>query len=406
MGGYAGRHHEAVAEMEAAGECRLIATCDPEPEEFAAQAEAWRLSARGVTVDRDYRRMLGRHAGELDVVVVPTPIPLHAEMHRAAVAAGAAVYLEKPPTLDPAELEEMIATDAAAKAPTLVGFNFIAEPARRALKARLLAGEFGALQSARLLGRWGRADTYYGRNGWAGRLVGDDGRLVLDSCLGNGLSHHVHNLLHWAGARGLDDWASLAGVRASLRRAHPIEGADTMLVAADTACGVPLRLALTHACSGPEIHRETVVCERAEIVYVTRQRAEVRWRDGRVETLAAGDFDAQALNLRELFACLRGERARPPTTLADCRPFVALHALTYVSAQRILNFSEAAVERVAAGADAPRYLSVRGLDAEMAGFLATGEWPWGSPREARPAELGRLDEVVRRMAAERAAACS
>ncbi|MBC8012272.1 MAG: Gfo/Idh/MocA family oxidoreductase, partial [Burkholderiales bacterium] len=271
MGGYAARHHEVALALEDRGECRLVCTCDPRPESFAEQARRWRLEARRVAVHTDYLSMLDRHAGELDVVVIATPIPLHAEMHAAVVGRGLAAYLEKPPTLDPDELEEMIARDARAPTTTLVGFNFIAEAERQALKRRLVAGEFGVLREARLFGFWGRSSAYYGRSAWAGRLFTDDGRLLLDSCLGNGLSHHVHNLLHWAGVDGLDNWATPTRVRAWLARAHPIEGADTCFAEAETDSRVLMRIAISHACSGPELHRETLICDHAEIEYVTNQ---------------------------------------------------------------------------------------------------------------------------------------
>jgi predicted dehydrogenase len=172
--------------------------------------------------------MLERHRRELDLVVVPTPINLHAEMHAAATAFGLPVHLEKPPTLDHAELEQMIAADAHARRASFVGFNFIIEKTRLALKQRLLAGEFGDVRGATLSATWPRPTSYFTRNQWAGRLLVGD-QLVLDSCFGNAMAHFVHNLLFWAGNRGLYSWGQPAAVRAELDRAHPIEGADTFL---------------------------------------------------------------------------------------------------------------------------------------------------------------------------------
>ncbi len=398
MGGYAVRHHEALLQLEGSGEARLVCACDPASDSFAEMRTRLRLDARGVAVHSDYRAMLDQHVGELDVVIIPTPIPLHAAMHREVVTRGLVAYLEKPPTLDPVELEQMIACDATARVPTLVGFNFIAEPLRQTLKRRLLAGEFGALRSVQLLGLWARSSAYYGRNGWAGRLVGDDGRLILDSCLGNGLSHHVHNLLHWAGVDAQDSWATPVRVRASLLRAHEIEGPDTVFAETETDTGIPLRIALSHACRGPEIHCETLVCERAEISYVTQSDASIRWRDGRVERFTLGPYDAQIENLRALFACLRGERSRPPTTLADSIPFVHLHTLAYVSAQQIQNWDEASINRDPEGTPA-RYLKVVDIGALAERFLVHGEWPRGRPRAVGPEALGTLPAIVEDMVA-------
>lgn len=401
MGGYAARHHEALLQLENAGEARLVCTCDPAPANFAAKAAEWKLAGRGVPVHDDYRKMLDKHAGELDVVTVPTPIPLHAEMHRAGVERGLAVYLEKPPTLDPRELETMISTDAKAKIPTLVGFNFITEAPRQAIKRRLIQGEFGPLREVRLLGLWPRPTAYFTRNGWAGRLVGDDGRLILDSCVGNALSHHVHNVLHWAGTGGQDRWAAPTKVRASLLRAHDIQGADTFFLSVDTDTGVPVRIALSHACIGPHLHRETLVCDRATISYVTHDRADIRWRDGGVETVKLGEFDAQVENFRAFFACFRSGAARPPTTLPDSRPFVHLHALAYIAAGQIQRFPAELAAKVTGDDNHATFVPVRGIHEAVERFLDDGTWPYGKPGSATPAQLDQLDAVVRRMAAER-----
>lgn len=402
MGGYAGRHHEALIALEAAGDGRLVATCDPGHAKFATQRANWKLDSRGVAVGDDYRRMLEEFGDRLDVLTVPTPIPLHAEMHRAGVERGLAVYLEKPPTLDPRELETMIETDRAARVPTLVGFNFIGEPERQALKRRLLAGEFGALRTASLLGLWPRPNTYYERNNWAGRLVGDDGRLILDSCVGNALSHHVHNLLHWAGVNGQDNWAAPTAVRARLLRAHAIQGADTFFLETATDQGVTLRIALSHACDGPHRHRETLVCERAIIHYVTNDRAEVRWNDGRVETILLSRGDAQVHGYGTLIAALRGEPgARPPTTLPDSRPFVHLHALAYVAAGHIDPFPADEVATVATPDGTGFFRVAKDILTHSERFLAEGVWPWGEPAPAAgPERLDELDAIARRLATE------
>jgi predicted dehydrogenase len=393
MGGYAVRHHEAVAALEAAGEVRLVCTCDPAFETLTRPE--WRLRERGVPVFRDYRSMLDRCAGDIAVVTIPTPIPLHAEMHAEVVGRGLAAYLEKPPTLDPLELEEMIARDAAAPVPTLVGFNFTTEPVLRALKARLLAGEFGRLLSVGLFGWWPRSMAYYRRNGWAGRLLGEDGRLILDSCLGNAFAHHVHNLLQWAGTRGMDHWTEPESVRANLWRAHPVEGADTAFVEAATETGVLLRIALSHACRGPEIQWESLRCEDAGIIYKVGHEATITRPNGRREILPLPPHDGQVANLRALLDCLRGTRDRPPTTLADSRPFVHLNALTYLSAGQIHRFAPA--DRTGGDAD-DGYLEIPWLQAAAADFLEHGRWPAGKPEDATILDRDALDRVVRGMA--------
>ncbi|MBC8011791.1 MAG: hypothetical protein H7067_17025, partial [Burkholderiales bacterium] len=171
--------------------------------------------------------------------------------------------------------------------------------------------------------------------------------------------------------------------------------ADTCFAEAETDSRVLMRIAISHACSGPELHRETLICDHAEIEYVTNQQVTVRWRDGRVERRVLEPFDAQIVNLRELISCLRGTSAKPPSTLVDSRPFVHLHALAYLSAGKIESFAEAEIERADPAKPAgAQYLAVPGLAAAAELFLDKGKWPWKQPRVAVPAELGTLRSSV------------
>lgn len=409
--GFASSHHLAVQALESAGECRLVCTCDIQEEALRAARERWDLDRRSVHTYTDYREMLDAHRAELDMVTVPAPIPLHAEMHRACVERGLACYLEKPPTLDPDELERMIALEAQTRRETQVGFNFIAESTRQALKARLLSGEFGRLRQVSFSGWWPRASSYYARNAWAGRLIGDDGRLVLDSCIGNAMAHYLHNLLFWAGTDSLFSWASPAAVTAELYRAHAIQGFDTCFVRAECVEGAELRIAASHACEGPSEHQERLECEEATITYVTGGTYEVTWGDGRPHELAPADrHDLFQANLRAYFSYLRGDAPRPLTRLADARPFVHLQALAYVAAGAITQVGPEHLLRPSSEGDpgASEGIAITGVREACATFMATGRFPsaqglaWartsGGAVAASPVDLSRLPGVIRDMA--------
>lgn len=403
MGGFAGSHHHTVLRLEERGHARLVCTCDPQPQAFLKEQEAWRFAARGVQVFSDYRAMLEAcHAG-LDLVVVPTPIQLHAEMHAAAAAYGIPSYLEKPPTLDPAELERMISADHRARKSSLVGFNFIIEKSRLSLKERLLAGEFGAIRGATLSALWPRPASYFARNNWAGRLL-IDGHVVLDSCFGNAMAHFVHNLLFWTGGPELFSWAQLAAVRAELYRAHAIEGADTFFVETDTTSGVTMRFALSHACAGQSSHSEIVLCDKATLRYAVGRQIEIRWNDGRTERIDLEAFDPLAENHLDYYRYLRGETPRPATTLTDARPFVTLNALAHVSSGWIAPIPAAQISGVRDEKEQKDYLHVASMTAAHENFLGRGVWPsasgWGreTGEVVTPADLGRLHDVVHAMA--------
>ncbi|MFA6962224.1 MAG: Gfo/Idh/MocA family oxidoreductase [Opitutaceae bacterium] len=406
MGGFAAAHHKALLKLEALGHARLVATCDPHPGNFAAECDHWHFSARGIRVFGDYRTLFRACDSELDYVVIPTPIPLHAEMHRAAVEHGIPVYLEKPPTLDPAELEAMITTDRSAAKTTLVGFNYIVEKPRLALKQRMLAGEFGRLTGVGLLAQWPRPASYFQRNDWAGCLLSANGQLILDSCFANAMSHYVHNVLHWAGTRAVLDWAAPLEVKAELYRGHEIEGTDTVFAEAATDTGACLRIAMTHACAGEHTQTETLMMENATIHYVVDSHYDVVWNNGHTEHLALPPFDSILENHLAYHAYLLSESHRPATRLSDCRPFVHFNALNYISSGEIVSFPDGDRERVTDARDpASVRIRVRGLPEAMTAFLDNGSWPGATrawPRKspaiaARPPMLDHLTATIHGM---------
>jgi len=403
MGGFAGSHHNTVARLEERGIVRLVCACDPRLAAFAAEQQAWRFGPRGVRAFDDYRAMLGACSGDLDYVVTPTPIQLHAAMHDAITSAGLPAYVEKPPTLDYLELDRMVAADRRAPKSSLVGFNYIVEKSRLALKERLLSGEFGATRGGTLSALWPRPSSYFTRNGWSGRLI-IGGQVVLDSCFGNAISHFVHNMLFWTGTAGLYSWAEVAAVRAELYRAHAIEGADTFFVEADLTSGCTLRFALSHACAGASTSSETVICEKAIFRYGVGGQVEIAWRDGRTERTSSGPFDGLEENHIEYCRYLRGEVARPATTIEDSRPFVVLNDLAHVSSASISPIPEGLVSHERDEKEQKDYVSVAGLPRVVDNFLSRGVWPsdagWrrGKGEVVTPSDLGRFHATVRAMA--------
>jgi predicted dehydrogenase len=406
LAGYSRHHHLTLQRLEGVGLCRVVATCDPTDVVEQPEQAGLRLAERGVRVYPDFAAMLEGIAGQADAVTLPTPIHLHAPMHRACVERGLAVYLEKPPTLWWEELEEMITMDAKAPRATEVGFNFTTEPARQSLKARLLGGEFGRLREASFWGSWPRPESYFTRNNWAGRLYPPGGTIpLLDSCAGNAMGHFVQNLLFWAGASPAE-FAAAQEVRACLYRAHAITGTDTVFAEARTAEGVALRFAMTHASAPPlEQHAEWVRCERAQWRYVVGQQCEIEWQDGRRELIdLRADGDWQERNFRQFFRYLAGEYATPFNSLAACRSFVALSDLLYAATPGIIGVGEGQVETIRHG-DHGVYRAIRGVVPALRDFSESGswpdaaQWPWAcEPGRAHIADLPLVRAKLRALA--------
>ncbi len=80
---------------------------------------------------------------EIDVVDITTPNHLHKEMALAAIAAGKHVYCEKPLALTAADAKEMADAAEAAGVKTLVGFNYLKNPATGLVKDLIGRGEIG-----------------------------------------------------------------------------------------------------------------------------------------------------------------------------------------------------------------------------------------------------------------------
>lgn len=403
IGGWANAHHEALWALEKAGVLRVVGACDPAAANLGEVCARFGFQARGVQVFESFEAMLDAIGGAQPWVSVAAPIPVHAAMHRACVERGLACYLEKPPTLDPAELEEMISTDLRGEFRTQVGFNHIAQPQRLELKRRLLAGDFGRLQRVSFLGAWKRGSRYFTRSPWVGRLL-LEGRPFMDSCLGNAMAHHVHNLLFFAGRDHLYSWADCAALASEFYRANAIEGPDTVFAKGQLTGGVEMRLALTHACAGADLSEEVLECELATILISPMEGIEISWKDGRRERVPLpSDFPLQG-NLGAFVAYLRGDSPRPSTLLEDCRPVVRVNAMAFAAARRVNAISPEWLSRSESSSD-EFSLAIVGIVGNLRELVEDGQFPsesacpWGHPGgQAVPAELSglvtRLHEIA------------
>lgn len=373
IGGFGTAHHQALKQLEEQGEVKVVATCDPALPRLREVCEEKAFSERGVALYEAFEPMMEAWENQLDLVTVAAPIPLHAAMHRACVERGIACYMEKPPTLNFEELEEMIALDQEARVPTVVGFNYIYQPFRHELKRRILAGDFGAVKRIAYHGLWPRNLTYYGRNGWAGRLFTDSGTITLDSCCGNAMAHHVHNILFFGGIEGQHEWATPQEVEAELYRANAIQGTDTIFCRARMTNGVELRIAASHACFNEQQRSQEVIeCEEATIEITPGDQSHITFRDGRTESFATPSATL-ADNLELYGQVIRGETSRPATLLSDSRGFVQLNGLFYLAAKQITTVkppynTEGEMNQ------APIRL-IDGINEATARMVATGEFP-------------------------------
>ena len=111
--------------------------CDTSPEQRAKYAD--RYPQAQVTADFD--ELLADPA--LDAVVIATPVPTHYELSKRALDAGKHVFVEKPPAMRAAEMDEMLSVAEARERVLMPGHLLLYHPAVRKLKEVIDAGELG-----------------------------------------------------------------------------------------------------------------------------------------------------------------------------------------------------------------------------------------------------------------------
>ncbi|MGH6943616.1 MAG: Gfo/Idh/MocA family protein [Geminicoccaceae bacterium] len=115
----------------------LLADVDPVVTERAARSFGF---ARWTT---DWRALVADPAVAL--VAIATPNFLHEEMALAAIAAGKHVYCEKPLALDARGAKAMADAAESAGVRTLVGYNYLRNPATRLAREIIQSGEIGEI---------------------------------------------------------------------------------------------------------------------------------------------------------------------------------------------------------------------------------------------------------------------
>jgi len=192
---------------------------------------------------------------DLDAVLIATSIDSHLPFAKAALERGLHVHCEKPITATIDEALEMIAARDAANRAVHVGFQDTYGPTTRWVKQQALAGAIGKIRRVTVSALWPRADSYYARNTWAGKIQ-RDGKWVLDSPANNALCHQLNLAMYLTGPTA-DESNSPTAVEAELYRGRPaIENYDTCFIRCQTTGGTEAMILLTHATSE---HRQPVV---------------------------------------------------------------------------------------------------------------------------------------------------
>ena len=284
VGGYGAMYLSALLDSPQRQEVALVATVDPDPERCARRHE---LQDRGVPHYDDLDTLYRHHT--VDLLILASPIQLHAEQTILALSHGSHVLCEKPAAATVQDVDRMTETEARSGRSVAVGFQWsFTEPIRQ-LKADILRSDFGKPLLLKSLCLWPRDEAYYSRNDWAGRLRDDQGHWVLDSPVNNAMAHDLHNLLFLLGDAPTTS-ARPVEVMAEAYRANSIENADTVAARITTNDGTEILFFGSHAV--PQDYGPIFTLEFSEaVVAYAADHAAIRavFKDGATRTYAAPD---------------------------------------------------------------------------------------------------------------------
>jgi predicted dehydrogenase len=266
IGGYGDVYLRSLLTAEAGRRpVRLVSAVDP----YAASSpRLGELSDRNVPIFSSVDEMYARSDAAPDLVVLASPIALHAEQTIRALERGSHVLCEKPLSATVDQARQMMAARDRADRVVGIGYQWsFSEPIQN-LKRDVRSGLFGKPKRLRTLVLWPRDEQYYTRNNWVGRRFDPTtGAPVFDSPVNNACAHFLHNMLYVLGEQ-VDRSAAPHGVTAELYRANAIENYDTAAIRCMTRSGAELLFYVSHAirdAAGPlleyEFERATVRCE-------------------------------------------------------------------------------------------------------------------------------------------------
>ncbi len=118
--------------------------------------------------------------GEVDVISLCTPHPLHCEQAIAALEAGKHCMTEKPMAVRVSECDRMIEADKKSDKTLAVIFQRRFHPATVKAKEIIDSGQLGALIRINAVNTAYKSDFYYNSGGWRGNWKGEGGGVLFN----------------------------------------------------------------------------------------------------------------------------------------------------------------------------------------------------------------------------------
>jgi predicted dehydrogenase len=323
IAGYGDAYLEALLPRQQALGARLVGVVDPMPQRCRWLEELHEQSIPVYSVLGDLFA-----ESRIDLMLIVTPIHLHAHQSCYALERGANVLCEKPVAGALADAIRMGQTQARARGFAAIGYQWSFSAAVQALKRDILAGELGRPIRMRAQVFFPRPIAYFRRNDWAGRIYSDDGLGIFDSPVNNAAAHYLHNMFYILGPTRQTSSAPVK-VQAELYRANDIENYDTAALRCMTECGTEVLFYTSHAVSERRGPRSRYEFELATVEYDALGRGEfiARFRDGHVRHYGHPNLDRHDKIWQSIEACRGGEPVACPV------PAAVAHALCVAAAQ-------------------------------------------------------------------------
>lgn len=306
IGGYGAGYAQELLRASTDHGVQLIAAIDPAPEHCRVLPDLYRA---GIPIFPDLLNFYTQDRA--DLIVLSSPIHMHAPQTCLTLAHGANVLCEKPICAVIQDARQMAEAEQKSGKFVAIGYQLSFTPAIHALKRDILRGDFGQPKRLKTRILWPRMASYYHRNNWAGRIKSDSGEWVLDSPANNAMAHYLHNALYILGKTPATS-ARPISVQAELYRANPIENYDAVALRVLTEGNVDVLFYAAHTIpeeAHPVFHYEF---EAATVEYTAYSECSLtaRFKNGSVRIY--GDPTAPGAEWQKLWQCVDAVRSGEP----------------------------------------------------------------------------------------------
>jgi predicted dehydrogenase len=324
IAGYGDAYLEALLPKQESVGARLVGVVDPQPQRCKRLDE---LERRQVPIHATMASLFDA-APQVDLMLIVTPIHLHAAQTCFALSRGANVLCEKPLAGTLRDALRMAEAQATSKQFAAIGYQWSFSQAVQSLKRDIMDGVFGRPIRLKSMALHPRPMAYFRRNDWAGRLWSGDGLGIFDSPANNATAHFLHNMFYLLG-RSRETSAMPATVQAELYRANDIENFDTAAIRCVTECGAELLFYTSHAITERRGPRSRFEFELGHVDFDLAGSGEfvARFRDGRVKYYGHPNFDRH----EKIWQAIDSVRTGKPVACGV--PATLAHAICVAAAQ-------------------------------------------------------------------------